>query len=184
LLERQAQQMRQPIDDLLDISRIAGGALQLHRERIDLRLVVDHAIQTLSPEIKARKHRLATEAPKAPVWLRADACRLEQVFVNLIGNSVKYTDPGGELTVRIHTRKREALIRVRDSGIGMAPNVQQNVFEIFKQANPSDARSRSGLGIGLAVVRHLVQLHHGSVSAASGGVDQGSEFTVRLPREN
>jgi signal transduction histidine kinase len=183
LLERQVRQMTRLVDDLLDVSRSVNGRLQLQHERIDLRSVVSHALEALAPDIEARHHRLVTASPEAPVWLQADPCRLEQVFVNLIANAVKYTNAGGELAVWVHTRGSQAVIRVRDSGIGMAPDVLPHVFDLFKQANEADPRSRSGLGIGLAVVRTLVELHGGSVTAASGGAGQGSEFTVRLPRE-
>jgi len=184
LLERQARRMTQLVDDLLDVSRITNGRVQLHRERIDLRVVVNNAIETVAPDISARHHRLATESPDAPVWLYADPGRLEQVFVNLLGNAAKYTDTGGELSVWVHIRKDQAVIRVRDSGIGIAADALPHIFDLFKQADAGDPRSKSGLGVGLAVVRDLVELHGGSVMAASAGAGRGSEFTVRLPRED
>ena len=184
LAERQVRRMTQLINDLLDVSRIASGHLHLQRERIDLRAIVGHAIETLEPDLNARNHQLTTALSDAPVWLQADPFRLEQVFVNLLANASRYTDAGGELSVRIHTEDCQAVVRVRDSGIGIAPQALPHVFELFKQANEADPRSKAGLGVGLAVVRHVVELHGGRVSATSAGPGQGTEFMVQLPRED
>lgn len=184
LVDRQVRRMIQLIDDLLDVSRIASGHLHLRLDRIDLRVVVGHAIETLEPDLNARSHRLTTELPDAPVWLQADPFRLEQVFVNLLANASKYTDAGGELSVWMHTRDSQAVVRVLDSGIGIAPDALPHIFDLFKQANAADPRSKAGLGVGLAVVRHLVELHGGRVSAASAGSGQGTEFMVQLPRDD
>ena len=183
LIERQVHRMTQLVDDLLDVSRISSGRLQLQRERTDLRAVVGHAIETLESDLTARQHRLATELPEAPVWLQADPFRLEQVFVNLLANASRYTDAGGQLSLWMHTRDGEAIVRVRDSGIGIAREALPHVFDLFKQAHEADSRSKEGLGVGLAVVRHLVELHGGRVTVASAGCGQGTEFTVRLPRD-
>jgi signal transduction histidine kinase len=183
LLERQLRNVGQLVEDLLDLSRIAKGRMQLHSRRIDLRVIVGNAIQTLAPEIEARGHRLATVLPDKPVWVMADCLRLEQVFQNLLANAAKYTPPGGRLALWIHTRGPQAMVRVRDSGIGMEPQLLPHVFDLFRQANGAEAGSRSGLGIGLAIVRNLVEQHGGSVSAASRGCGQGSVFTVRLSCE-
>jgi len=145
---------------------------------------VRHSIEALEPDIRQRNQRLGVALPDAPVWLQGDADRLEQVFVNLLSNASKYTDEGGELTVWIHTNERQAVVRVRDSGIGIAPDALPHVFDLFRQADAADPRSHTGLGIGLALVRSLVELHGGSVTAASAGKGQGSEFTVRLPTES
>jgi signal transduction histidine kinase len=169
LIERQLRRMTRLVDELLDISRITSGRLHLQSERLDLRDVVRHAIETLDADISGRNHRLSTELPDVPVWLDGDPCRLEQVFVNLLANASRYTDTGGELTVWIHTNDGQAVVRVRDSGIGIAPDALPYIFEIFKQAHETDPRSRAGLGVGLAVVRNLA------------GHGRGSEFTVRLP---
>ena len=117
------------------------------------------------------------------MWLQADPGRLEQVFVNLLANASKYTDVGGELAVIMHVRDGQAVVRIRDTGIGIAPEVLPKLFDLFKQVDRTAPRYRSGLGIGLALVRSLVESHGGSVAGASGGLGQGSEFTVRLPRE-
>ena len=183
MLERQVRRVTQLVDDLLDVSRITQGCLHLQRERTDLRHVVSNAIQTLESDIKQRNHRLTTVFPDAPVWLHADPGRLEQVFVNLLANASKYTDVGGELTVVMHVRDGQAVVRIRDTGIGIAPEVLPQLFDLFRQADQAAPRYRSGLGIGLALVRSLVESHGGSVTGASGGLGQGSEFTVCLPKE-
>ena len=183
LIERQVRRMTQLVDDLLDISRISHGRLHLQRERIDLRVVVNNAIETLELDIDERRQQLTTALPDAPMWLQADPWRLEQVFVNLLGNASRYTDAGGELAVRVDTRDGQAVVGIRDSGIGIAPDALPHIFDLFKQADEAAPHSKSGLGIGLALARNLVELHGGSVTAASAGIGQGSEFTVRLPRQ-
>lgn len=184
LLERQVSHMTRLVNDLVDASRISTGRLHLKRERIDLRTVLAHAAGTLESQIEERSHRLVMALPDEPVWSWADPCRLEQVFVNLLANACKYTDAGGEINVRAQLRDRQAIISVRDNGIGIAPRALPHIFDLFRQADAVDMRSRSGLGIGLAVVRHLVELHGGRVTAASAGARHGSEFTVRLPIEH
>jgi signal transduction histidine kinase len=183
MIERQVRRMTRLVDDLLDVSRITHGYLHLKRERIDLRDVLNKAIQTLESDIKQRNHRLAIALPDAPVWLQADPGRLEQVFVNLLANASKYTDMGGELTVAMHVQDGQAVVRVRDTGIGIAPEVLPQLFGFFRQADEAAPRSQSGLGIGLALVRNLVESHGGSVTGASAGLGQGSEFTVCLLME-
>ena len=184
LIERQVRRMTQLIDDLLDVSRISHGRLRLQRERIDLRVVLSNAIETLASDIKERHHQLAIALPDAPVWLQADPWRLEQVFVNLLANASRYTDAGGKLAAWMHTRDSQAVVCIRDSGIGIAPDTLSHIFDLFRQADEAAPRSKAGLGIGLAVVRNLVELHGGSVTAASAGIRQGSEFTVRLPTQD
>lgn len=182
LLQRQAGRMTRLVDDLLDMSSIANGGMQLQCSRIDLRVVVNQAIESLAHDIAAREQQLTTVLPEAPVWLEADPHRLEQVFVNLLANAVKYTQPGGRLAVDVHVRDDRAFARVSDSGIGIPPQLLPRIFELFTQADAKDPQHRSGLGVGLAVVRSLVELHGGSVTAASRGHGHGSEFTVCLPR--
>lgn len=184
LIERQLGRMTHLVDELLDVSRITSGRLHLQRERIDLRVIVSNAIETLESDINERKHRLSTELSDAPIWLLADRHRLEQVFVNLLANASRYTDPSGELTVWVHAREGQGIVRIRDSGIGIAAEALPHIFDLFNQGNETDPRSKAGLGVGLAVVRNLVELHGGSVAAASAGTGQGSEFTVRLPTEH
>jgi len=182
LIERQACQMTKLAADLLDVTRITCGGLRLKRERVDLCVVVRAAIETLESDFHQRDHRVAATWPDAPVWLHADANRLEQVFVNLLANASKYTDAGGDLALSVQTSDGHAVVCIRDSGIGIAPNVLPYIFDLFVQADEATARSRSGLGIGLALVRMLAELHGGSVTAVSAGLGHGSEFTVRLPQ--
>lgn len=183
MLQRQVRRMNQLLHDLLDVSRVTHGRLRLQCERIDLRAVVSNAIETLGPDINERRHRLTTALPDVPVWLQGDPGRLEQVFVNLLANASKYTNAGGELAVWMHMRDGQAIVRVRDSGIGIAPEVLPELFHLFRQADEAAPGAQSGLGIGLALVRNLVESHGGSVTGASAGLGRGSEFTVRLPRE-
>jgi len=180
---RQVRRMTRLVDDLLDGYRIRSGQLRLQRQRIDLRAVVSNAVDTLESEISERHQRLTVTLPPSAVWLQADPWRLEQVFVNLLGNSSRYTDAQGELAVLMHVRDDQIVVRFRDSGVGIAADALPHVFDPFVQANPEAPRSRAGLGIGLALVRSLVALHGGRVTAASAGVGLGSEFTVRLPQE-
>jgi signal transduction histidine kinase len=140
-----------------------------------------HAIDTVASDLVERNHRLTTSLPDLPVWLKGDAGRLEQALVNLLVNAAKYTDDGGDLSLSVQQRNNEAIIRIRDSGIGIASDVLPCVFNLFMQADHSSRRAEAGFGIGLALVRRLVELHGGSVTAASAGLGQGSEFTVCVP---
>lgn len=182
LIERQVGRMSRLVDDLLDKSRVSNG-LSLQRERVDLRVVVRHAIETLELDMSSRSHHLSVTMPDAPVWLRADAGRLEQVLVNLLGNAAKYTDPCGTVALVVQRIGLQAVVSVRDSGIGIAPDILPHVFDLYMQADPASRRAEGGLGIGLALVRSLVELHGGEVTASSSGLGQGSEFCIRLPIE-
>jgi len=181
LIERQIGQMARLVEDLLDLSGVQSGHLRLQRERVDLCAVAAHAAQTVEFAMKQRNHRMTTAFPEAPVWLQADPHRLEQVFVNLLINAAKYTEPGGEVELSVERGEDEATVRIRDTGIGIAPEVLPHVFDLFVQANPLSRRADAGLGIGLALVRSLVESHGGRVTAASAGLQHGSEFTIRLP---
>ena len=181
LIERQVLRMQRLVDDLLAITRVKSDALGLQYERVDLRIIVRHAIETLELDMIARGHRVAISLPDAPVWLAADAGRLEQVVVNLLGNAAKYTDPGGEVCLSVRLEGAQAVLFVRDSGIGIAADVLPHVFDLYMQADPSSRHAEAGLGIGLALVKSLVELHGGAVSAASAGLGYGSEFSVCLP---
>ncbi len=183
IIVRQADQMARLIDDLLEVSRSMspGLGLGLRRERVDLRGIAKDAVDSVELEIGRRKQRLLVALPDAPVWLQGDPGRLAQVLVNLLNNAAKYTDNGGELRLSVEWEADQATVRVRDSGIGIAPDVLPHVFEPFMQAESSLPRSEMGIGIGLAVVRGLVELHGGRVTAASAGLGQGSEFTIQLP---
>jgi len=181
LIERQVGQMVRLVEDLLDMSRVRSGQLRLQRERIDLRAVAARAVQTVEFAMEQRNHRMTTLFPDAPVWLQADPIRLEQVFVNLLLNAAKYTDAGGYIALSVEREEAQVAVRIRDSGIGITSDVLPHVFNLFVQADPSSPRVDAGLGIGLALVRSLVECHGGTVTAASAGLRRGSEFTVRLP---
>lgn len=183
LIQRQARHMALLVSDLFETSRIACGRLQLQCERIDACTVLRHAVETLEPDLRHRHQRLSTRYPESAVWLLADASRLEQVFVNLLGNASKYTDPDGEIAISVQECDRHVVVRIRDFGIGIAPAALPHIFDLFMQVDAAAPRSRSGLGVGLALVRTIVELHGGSVLADSAGLGQGSEFTVRLPKE-
>ena len=180
-MERQVGHMVHLINDLLDIARISSGKVVLQIERVDLQAVVDSAVETSLPLIQSAGHTLGVRLPDAPLWLDVDAVRLSQVLSNLLSNAAKYTPQGGSIAVSAHAEGGMAVIQVADSGIGIAPEALDAVFDMFAQAPHTVGISKGGLGIGLALVRHLVALHGGSVRASSPGPGQGSTFTVRLP---
>jgi CheY-like chemotaxis protein len=169
------------VDDLLDVSRITQGKIRLIKEPVDLVRVVRQAVEIGSPLVTARQHRLAVDLPEGPVHVSGDEIRLTQVVANLLNNAAKYTDPGGDLSVSLARDGGEAVVRVRDSGIGIPPHMLAGVFELFTQVDDSLDRAQGGLGIGLTLVRRLVEMHGGAVTAASEGPGRGSEFAVRLP---
>ncbi len=181
IINRQVLQMVRLVDDLLDISRITKGKLRLTKEKVELRLVANRAAESVRPLMDARKHDFSVSLPTAPIWVDADPARLEQVLVNLLNNAAKYTDAGGLVRMTVQQEVAEAVIRVRDNGVGIAPETLPRVFELFTQGDAAHNRSHGGLGIGLALVRNLVELHDGRVQVQSGGLGKGSEFTVKLP---
>jgi CheY-like chemotaxis protein/two-component sensor histidine kinase len=180
IIERQVGQLTRLIDDLMEISRITTGRICLNRERISLNTVVEYACSTVSAIASKHQHELSVSLPDSPIWIHADAARIEQVIVNILTNSVKYTADGGTIALTLELRGEEAVVRVRDSGVGIAPELLPRIFELFTQADRSLARSEGGLGIGLSLVQQLVKMHDGTVEAHSS-LDQGSEFIVRLP---
>jgi signal transduction histidine kinase len=181
VIERQSAQMTRLIDDLLDIARITNNKLELRRERIDLRQAVDSAVETSRPLLEQRSHRLTLKKPARAMYVNADLVRLAQVISNLLNNAAKYTEPGGRIWLTVAREKGEAVIRVRDNGTGISSEMMPHVFEMFQQAGRARAGSPGGLGIGLTLVKRLVELHQGAISAHSAGRDHGSEFVVRLP---
>jgi signal transduction histidine kinase len=181
MIKRQVEQMTRLVEDLLDASRVRSGQLHLRCERVDLREVLAHAAQTIEFTMQQQKHKMTTSFPAAPIWLQADAARLEQVFVNLLSNAAKYTDAGGNVALCVAREMSQAVVRIRDSGIGISPEVLPHVFDLFVRADSSSRRATAGFGIGLALVRNLIERHGGFVTVASGGLGHGSEFTVRLP---
>jgi signal transduction histidine kinase len=179
LMNRQIEQMARLVDDILDVSRMSNGALPLHRSRIDLCIVIANAMHAVEGIMTQREHRMTVSFPESAVWLHGDAARLEQVFVNLLVNAAKYTNVRGQVNVSVTRRGDEASVVVRDNGNGIAADVLPDVFEPYVQASPSSRKG--GLGLGLPLVRSLVESHGGSVAAASAGAGLGCEFTVRLP---
>jgi PAS domain S-box-containing protein len=181
MMERQLQQMVRLIDDLLDVSRITRGKLHLRRERVDLASAVQNAVEGSRPFIEAAAHRLGVVLPTEPVYLDADPTRLAQVFANLLTNAAKYTDRGGDIHLCAELSGREVVVTVKDSGIGIAAEHLPRLFEMFSQAAPALERAQGGLGIGLSLVKGLVEMHGGTVTARSAGAGRGSDFVVRLP---
>jgi CheY-like chemotaxis protein len=181
MMERQLAQMVRLIDDLLDVSRITRGKLDLRRVRVDLASVVHSAVEGSRPLIEASAHRLTISLPHEPVHLDADPVRLAQLFANLLTNAAKYTDRGGHIRLAAERRGDEVVVSVRDTGIGIAAEHLPRVFEMFSQVSSALDRSQGGLGIGLSLVKGLVEMHGGNVEARSEGPGQGSEFVVRLP---
>jgi signal transduction histidine kinase len=156
LIERQIGQMTRLVEDLLDVSRARSGQLRLQCERVDLCTVVGHAAQAVEFTMQERNLRMTTSFRDSPVWVQADPTRLEQVFVNLLINAAKYTDAGGEVSLSVEHDEGEAIVRIRDTGIGIDPDLLPYVFDLFVQADPSSRRADAGLGIGLALVRSLL----------------------------
>ena len=181
ILARQMRQMTRLVDDLLDISRITRNRIELRKERVDIESVVKSAIETSRPAIDGAGHKLTVTLPLRPIFVHADATRLAQVFANLLNNSAKYTAPGGQIWVEAEQRQHEAVVIVRDNGVGIAHDDLPYVFDMFQQVDRSLERSQGGLGVGLTLVRRLIELHDGNVEARSDGTGKGSEFQVRLP---
>ncbi|HYO12051.1 MAG TPA: ATP-binding protein [Thermoanaerobaculia bacterium] len=181
MVERQVKHLARLVDDLLDVSRITRGSIRLRKEVVDLGATVQRAVEGTRPLIESRAHELTLDLPNEPIRLEADPTRLEQIVSNLLDNAAKYTMPGGRIWVSAAREGEEAVVCVRDTGIGVPPDVLDRVFEPFVQSEGSLARSEGGLGVGLTLVRSLVEMHGGSVEAHSPGLGQGSEFIVHLP---
>jgi signal transduction histidine kinase/ActR/RegA family two-component response regulator len=181
VMERQVDHMTRLVSDLLDVSRITHGKIRLQRERIDLREVVGRTLEDLRSVFAARGIELHGEQPERPVWVDGDATRLGQALGNLLHNSAKFTNEGGVVSVTVRPEGETAVLRVRDTGVGIAPVMLGQIFQPFTQADRTLDRSRGGLGLGLALVKGVAELHGGSVAANSEGVGRGSEFTLRLP---
>ena len=181
VIDRQVTHMARLLEDLLDVSRISRNTLELRRERVSLQDVFQMALETSQPIIEAHHHSLLINLPSQPITLHADSVRLAQVFSNLLNNAAKYTEPNGTIEVNCEQDGQSAIVSVRDNGIGIAPEMQPRIFEIFAQANSALQRSQGGLGIGLSLVKGLVELHDATISVYSAGLNQGSTFTVRLP---
>jgi PAS domain S-box-containing protein len=181
VIERQVSHLTRLVDDLLDVSRIARGKVELKTEIVEIAEVVAKAIEMASPLLEQRAHRLAVDVPRTGLRVDGDATRLRQVISNLLTNAAKYTPPDGDVTVRAARVEGDVVLSVRDTGIGIDPHVLPRIFDLFVQERQALDRSQGGLGIGLSIVRSLVERHGGSVSVRSEGPGQGSEFTIRLP---
>ncbi len=180
IIERQVQHMTRLVDDLLDVSRITRGKVELRRRPIEIADVIAKAVEIASPALEQKQHRLEVDVAASGLTVNGDAGRLAQVFANLLTNSAKYTPPYGDVSVRATSDRRIVRVCVRDTGMGIAPDVIAHVFEVFVQGSRRDA-VRAGLGLGLAIVQSLTELHGGRVEARSAGLNQGSEFVVELP---
>lgn len=181
MLERQVGQLVRLVDDLLDVSRISRGKIELKKSRIELASIVNHAVEAARPLCERMRHALTVELPRRPIYLDGDPTRLAQVIGNLLTNATKFTEAGGEIHLAVELDGSEAMIRVQDTGIGIEAEHLPHIFEMFTQIDTSLERTQSGLGIGLTLVKKLVELHDGRVSVHSGGLGQGTEFVVRLP---
>ncbi|QDV36880.1 Aerobic respiration control sensor protein ArcB [Tautonia plasticadhaerens] len=181
MAERQVVHLARLIDDLMDVARISKGKLDLHTEVVDLHTVVRQAVETARTHIDDRRHRLTVSIPEGPILLEADPTRLEQVFWNLLNNAAKYTEPGGQIDLTAETVDGQVVVRVRDTGIGIDPEMLPRLFQMFVQVGEHRQHAQGGLGIGLGLVRTLVELHGGTIEAHSEGPGTGSEFVVRLP---
>ncbi|PTL75351.1 ATP-binding protein [Vitiosangium sp. GDMCC 1.1324] len=178
---RQVEHLIRLVDDLLDVSRITRGKIQLKRGCIDLMAVLAKAVEMASPLLEQRSHHLELPPAGEPLFVDGDSARIAQVLSNLLNNAAKYTDPGGRISVTVVREGEQAVLRIRDNGAGIAPDVLPRIFDMFVQEGRSIDRSQGGLGLGLAIVRSIVELHGGTVSARSEGLGRGSEFVVRLP---
>ena len=181
IAERQIQQLVRLTDDLLDVSRITRNQIELRCERIDLRAVISSALETTAPLSHAAGHHVAVHLPPDPLWVYADLTRLAQAFANILNNAVKFTDRGGHISVSASADTGEAVVTLSDTGIGIDPGKLPSIFDMFVQIEQSTTRPRSGLGIGLALAKRLVELHEGRIDAHSGGLGAGTTFAVRLP---
>ena len=181
VIARQVKNLSRMIDDLLEVSRINRGKIQLKKEPLHVGPVIARAVDSVSHLIEERAHELNISVATGPMRVHADPTRLEQIITNLITNAAKYTDPGGRISVSAHPEPGSVVLKVKDNGIGLSPPMLTEAFELFAQADKSLDRSRGGLGIGLSVVKRLVEMHAGTVWAESDGLGKGSRFAVRLP---
>lgn len=181
IIERQVKQMVRLVDDLLDLTRIARGKMELRRTVFDLGQAVTQAVQTIRPTLEAQGHQLSVRLPSEPIVLQADETRIVQILVNLLANAIKYTERGGRIELTVQRDGEEAELRVCDNGVGIEKEMLSAIFDLFTQIDRSLHRTQGGLGIGLTLVRQLAELHGGRVSVHSDGPGKGSEFVVRLP---
>jgi signal transduction histidine kinase len=182
VIERQLAHLTRLVDDLLDVSRITRGKIGLARQPIEVSELITHAVEAVQPLIQERAHLFTVEIPDTPLWVNGDPLRLTQAIGNVLGNAAKYTDRGGQITLYVRENDGDVEIRIRDNGIGIPAERLPHIFDLFTQLDARSDHPQSGLGIGLALVRRLLEMHGGSVRAFSPGVGRGSEFLIRLPR--
>jgi signal transduction histidine kinase/ActR/RegA family two-component response regulator len=182
VIQRQVAHMTALVDDLLDVSRVTQGLVDITRTPQDMQAILANAVEQARPLVTAQGHQLTVDLPAQPVQVAGDAKRLVQVFTNLLNNAAKYTPPGGILTLSMAATDADVLVHVEDNGVGITPELLPYIFDIFTQGERSIDRATGGLGLGLALVKSLVELHRGQVQCVSAGLGQGSRFTVRLPR--
>jgi CheY-like chemotaxis protein len=180
-IERQSGQLERIINELLDVSRVARGELNIERNRLNLSETIQHAVEASRPIIELREHRLHVSIPDEPVFIAGDQMRLSQAVVNLLNNAAKYTPARGEIWLEVSAEDDRAIIKVRDTGVGIRPEMQYRIFDLFAQDRETLSLANGGLGVGLALVRRVVEMHGGRVDVESKGRDQGSEFVIRLP---
>ncbi len=181
IIDRQTEHMTRLVDDLLDVARMSRGTIALRRERVDIATVLEAAVEASSTLIGKSRHQLRVTPPPEPLYVEGDPTRLVQVVTNLLDNAAKYTEPGGRIWLSAEREGDAAVIRVRDSGIGISAEMLPHIFEMFNHAGMSVERAQGGLGVGLSLVDRLIKLHDGTVSATSPGPGAGSEFTICLP---
>ncbi|MFO1021904.1 MAG: ATP-binding protein [Planctomycetales bacterium] len=181
MMERQVDHMVHLIDDLLDLSRISRGKLVLRKQRIELGTVIKSALETCQPLVQQFRHQLTTSQPATPIWVEADPVRLAQALGNLLSNAAKYSEPGGKISLTVHREGDLARVSVKDSGVGIPMQMLPRIFDMFTQVDQTLEKSHGGLGIGLTIVKQLIELHGGTIEARSDGPGQGSEFSLALP---
>jgi PAS domain S-box-containing protein len=181
VMERQVNHLVRLVDDLLEVSRISRGTFLLRKERVPLATIVRNAVETSAPLVQAGAHELVEDVPDEPLWLEGDPVRLAQVLANLLNNAAKYTEDAGRIELRAWREGEQAVVSVRDTGLGIAPELLPRLFDMFSRGNRETARSQGGLGIGLALARRLAEMHEGTLEAHSDGPGRGSEFVLRLP---
>lgn len=182
VITRQVTHMAGLVDDLLDMSRVTRGLIEVHLSPLDIKQAIEEAVEQVTPQIQARRHQLDVVGPSYSTMVKADKKRLVQIVTNLLSNAAKYTPEGGHLRLEVALHEGKVVIRVEDDGLGMSPEFIPNAFDLFAQAGRTPDRAAGGLGLGLALVKNLVELHGGKVACSSAGLGHGSQFTVTLPR--
>ncbi len=181
MMDRQADHLVKLVNELLDVARISTGKIVLNKELIEAGSILSHAVESIEPQMRSAGHNLTVSVPPGPLWIEADPVRLTQVVVNLLSNAAKYTDPGGEIEIQLRRDGDEAVVSVKDNGVGVPPEMLVSIFDLFTQLDMGDRRPREGMGVGLGLARQLVELHGGRLEAKSEGLGKGSEFILRMP---